>query len=306
MGVRARERDMKDKQLLPSILLVLAAAGWGLFWIPLRELESTGLSAGWAGLSQFLTPALVLAPVAFWFLIQGKRTGVGRWKTAFFTGGAFALYADSLLLTEVARALILFYVTPAWSTMLEVWLMKRRLTAARVIAITLGFAGLYVILGGDGSLPIPRNAGDWMALISGMFWAYGSTRVRMAGEASLFENVFSFFLFGTITAAALALLPIEAMGSPPSGQQVLDLLPWLLLLAIGFLIPAMCMQLYGTKLVDPGRVGILFQTEAIFGITSAAILTAEPFGWTEAIGSVLVVGASMTEVLINRPADNRT
>ncbi len=297
---------MKDKQLLPSILLVLAAAGWGLFWIPLRELESTGLSAGWAGLSQFLTPALVLAPLALWFLIQGKRTGVGRWKTAFFTGGAFALYADSLLLTEVARALILFYVTPAWSTMLEVWLMKRRLTAARVIAITLGFAGLYVILGGDGSLPIPRNAGDWMALISGMFWAYGSTRVRMAGEASLFENVFSFFLFGTITAAALALLPIEAMGSPPSGQQVLDLLPWLLLLAIGFLIPAMCMQLYGTKLVDPGRVGILFQTEAIFGITSAAILTAEPFGWTEAIGSVLVVGAAMTEVLINRPADNRT
>ena len=65
----------------------------------------------------------------------------------------------------------------------------------------------------------------------------------------------------------------------------------------------MCMQLYGTKLLDTGRVGILFQTEAIFGITSAAILTAEPFGWTEGIGSVLVVSAAMTEVLINRPAD---
>ena len=184
---------MNDRQLWPSIMLVTAAAGWGLFWIPLRELEGAGLSAGWAGFSQFVTPALVLLPLALIFMVRGKATGMGRWKTAFFTGGAFALYADSLLLTEVARALILFYVTPAWSTMLEVWLMKRKVTAARIIAITLGFAGLYVILGGDGSLPIPRNAGDWMALASGMFWAYGSTWVRMAGEASLFENVFSFF-----------------------------------------------------------------------------------------------------------------
>lgn len=294
---------MNDKQLWPSIMLVIAAAGWGLFWIPLRELEGAGLSAGWAGFSQFVTPALVMMPLALIFMFRGKATGMGRWKTAFFTGGAFALYADSLLLTEVARALILFYVTPAWSTMLEVWLMKRKVTAARVIAIMLGFAGLYVILGGDGSLPIPRNAGDWMALASGMFWAYGSTRVRMAGEASLFENVFSFFAFGAITSLALALLPLEAMGEPPSMGQIIDLAPWLLLLAVAFLIPAMCMQLYGTKLVDPGRVGILFQTEAIFGITSAAILTAEPFGWTEGIGSVLVVGAAMTEVLINRPAD---
>ncbi len=292
---------MKDKQLWPSILLVIAAAGWGLFWIPLRELEGTGLAAGWVGVSQFLTPTLILIPIAIVLALRSKPTGFGRWKTAFFTGGAFALYADSLLLTEVARALILFYVTPAWSTLLEVWLMKRRLTVARVVAIALGFAGLYVILGADGALPIPRNAGDWMALASGMFWAYGSTRVRMAEEASLFENVFSFFAFGAVGALALALLPIEALGEPPSLPQIVELVPWLLLITLGFLIPAMSMQLYGTKLVDPGRVGILFQTEAIFGITSAAILTAEPFGWPEAIGSVLVISAAMTEVLVNRP-----
>ena len=132
---------MNDRQLWPSIMLVTAAAGWGLFWIPLRELEGAGLSAGWAGFSQFVTPALVLLPLALIFMVRGKATGMGRWKTAFFTGGAFALYADSLLLTEVARALILFYVTPAWSTMLEVWLMKRKVTAARIIAITWGLRG---------------------------------------------------------------------------------------------------------------------------------------------------------------------
>jgi drug/metabolite transporter (DMT)-like permease len=278
-------------------MLVVAAAGWGLFWLPLREFQAAGLSAGWASAVQFVMPAIVLAPVALFLALQGKPVGFSRWQTAIFTGGAWALYADSLLLTDVARALILFYVTPAWSTALEIWLMKRRLTPTRIIAIVLGLGGLYVILGGDGSLPIPRNAGDWMALLSGMSWAYGSTRIRMAPEATLFENAFSFFTFGAIVTLALAFLPIEAMGAPPTRAEFVALLPWILLMTFGFLIPAMLMQLYGTKLVDPGRVGILFQMEAVVGIASAALLTDEPFGWMEAIGSILVISAAFAEVL---------
>ena len=201
-------RDLPG-QLLPSALIVVAAAGWGLFWIPLRTLESAGLSAGWTCLGQFLTPTLALSPFAVMLALRGKPTGVGRWKTALFTGGAFALYADSLLLTEVTRALVLFYLSPVWSTIFEIFLMKRRFTRARAVAIFLGALGLWIILGRDGSLPVPRNVGDWMAIASGMSWAYGSTRVRMTADASLFENVFSFFLFGAFVAAALLLLPVE-------------------------------------------------------------------------------------------------
>jgi drug/metabolite transporter (DMT)-like permease len=284
---------------------VLSAAFWGLFWIPLREFESAGLSAAWAGVGQFLTPCLVMLPMAVWLAVNGKPTGLGCWKTAIFTGGAFALYADSLLLTEVARALILFYVSPVWSTVLEIVLMKRRLTVARVLAIVMGLAGLYVILGGNGDLPLPRNVGDWLALLAGMSWAYGSTRVRLSPEVTLFENVFSFFTFAAVIGLAVALLPIDALGQPPSTGETLNFLPWLLLITIGFLIPVMCMQLYAVKLVDPGRVGILFQSEVVLGVASAAILTDEPFGWQEAIGATLVVGASLTEVLVNRPRSAR-
>ena len=287
-------------QLMPTILLVVAAAAWGLFWLPLREFEAAGLSAGWASAVQFVTPVLVLTPVAIIIALRGQPVGLSRWQTAIFTGGAWALYADSLLLTEVARALILFYVTPIWSTMLETWLMKRRLSTARIVAIVLGLGGLYVILGGDGSLPIPRNAGDWMALLSGIFWAYGSTRIRMTPDATLFENTYSFFACGAVVTVALAFLPIEAMGAPPSNDQVMHFLPWILLMTLAFLIPVMFMQLYGVKLVDPGRVGILFMIEAIVGIGSAAILTDEPFGWQEIVGSILVIVAAFTEMFGSR------
>ncbi len=77
-------------------------------------------------------------------------------------------------------------------------------------------------------------------------------------------------------------------------------LPWLLLIAVAFLIPVMCMQLYSVKLVDPARVSILFQSEVIFGLASAAALTAEPFGWKESVGAALVIAASLTEVVFNR------
>ncbi|MEM7123860.1 MAG: DMT family transporter [Pseudomonadota bacterium] len=297
---------IERSQWLPSLMLVASAACWGLFWIPMREFRDAGLDAAWAGVGQFLTPFVVLVPFAIWRVTQGKPTGLASWKTAIFTGGAFVLYADSLVLTEVARALILFYVSPAWATIFEVTLMKRRLTFPRVLAIVLGLAGLYVILGSDGSIPIPHNTGDWMALLSGLFWAYGSTRIRMTPGVGMFENVFSFFMAASLIGLAITLLPIDALGRPPSMSQTIDLLPWLLLVAVAFLIPVMCMQLYAVRLVDPGRVGILFQAEAIFGIASAAILTTEPFGWIEATGTALVIAAGLVEVAVNRPRARRT
>ena len=290
-------------QFWPSVALVLAAAAWGLFWLPLRAFEEAGLSAGWATVGQFLTPALLLAPFALWRLVRGRPTGVGRVLSGFCLGAAFALYADSILLTEVARTLILFYVTPAWSTLLEIVVLRRRLTVARALAVALGLSGLYVILGGDGSVPLPRNTGDWMALISGMLWAVGTLRVRQAGEdAADFENVFGFFAYGTAVALLLTLLPVEALGTRPDGAAVIAFLPWLALLSLCFLIPVSFGMLWGARHVDPGRVGILFQMEALCGIVSAAILTSEPFGWVEATGAVLVVSAALVEVLGNRRA----
>jgi drug/metabolite transporter (DMT)-like permease len=292
-----------DPQFWPSVALVIAATAWSLFWLPLRAFEEAGLSAGWATVAQFVVPAALLAPVALWRRRRGKATGLARVFSGFCLGAAFALYADSLLLTEVARTLILFYVTPAWGTILEIVFMGRRLTVARALAVVLGLAGLYVILGGDGGLPLPRNAGDWMALLSGIIWAVGSLRLRQAGETvSDFENVFGFFFYGAIVALGLTLLPLEALGTMPDTAQMLRFLPWVLLVAVGFLIPVMFGLLWGGRQLDPGRVGILLQMEVVFGILSAAALTSEPFGWIEGIGAVLVLSAALVEVLGNRRA----
>jgi drug/metabolite transporter (DMT)-like permease len=125
-------------------------------------------------------------------------------------------------------------------------------------------------------------------------------RVRQAPETTVFEQIFAFFLYGSLAALALAMLPLAALGQPPAVEELIELVPWIILVAVGFLIPVMWGIYWGSRQVDPGRLGILLQIEAVVGIGSAALFAGEPFGIRQAIGAVLVISAGVVEVIGNR------
>lgn len=291
---------MKQRLPYPELAVVIASAAWGLFWIPLRAFERRGLEPAWATLTQFLAPLVILLPVAFMRWQRRQPTGMQQYRTGLLIGAAVALYLESLLLTDVARALILFYAMPAWGTILEVGLMGRPLTRWRGIALLLSLGGMLTILGAGDSLSLSMNLGDLMALLSGILFAFGAMRVREAPETSVFEQILAFFLYGSVAALALSLLPLPQLGQPPSIDQLITLAPWLALIAVGFLIPVMWGVYWGSRHVDPGRLGILLQIEAIVGIGSAALLAGEPFGMRQAMGAVLVISAGLVEVIGNQ------
>lgn len=291
---------MEQRRPYPEIVVAIASAAWGLYWIPLRAFERQGLGPAWATLTQFLAPLIVLTPFAVIRWRRGQPTGIEQYRTGLLIGAAVALYLESLLLTDVARALILFYAMPAWGTLLEVGLMKRPLTRWRGLALLMSLTGMLIILGVGDPLSQSINLGDLMALLSGVLFAFGAMRVRQAPETSVFEQVLGFFLYGALAALALSLLPLAALGQAPSLQLLNALAPWLLLVAAGFLIPVMWGIYWGSRQVDPGRLGILLQIEAVVGIGSAALLAGEPFGLRQAVGAVLVISAGLVEVLGNR------
>ena len=290
-------------RVLPIAVVLVSAALWGLFWIPLRAFEARGLEPAWATLAQFILPLFLLLPFAAWRAARGQSTGVAQITSGLLVGAAFVLYYQSLLLTEVVRALLLFYITPIWGTALEAVFLRRKISPFRIAALVCGVSGLLVILTSKGGLPVPQNAGDYMALLSGFVFAVGALRIRAMPEMAVFEHVFSFFLYGTVFALAMFLLPLAELGGAPDWGVLARLMPWLLAVAGLFLIPVMWGLLWGAKHVDPGRLGILFQMEAVVGITSAAVLANEPFGWAEATATCLIVGASVLDVFGNRPDD---
>lgn len=287
----------------PELTVALASAVWGLLWLPLRAFNEQGLSPGWVIIGQFAAPLVVLIPLALWRSRHNQPTGIQQYATGLLFGGGVVLYSESILQTSVVRALILFYVMPAWGTLIEVGWMGRRFTIWRGLALVLSLSGLLAILGPTSSLDITFNLGDGMALLAGLIFTFGAQRVREAPQISVFEQIFAFFFFGSIVALGISLLPIAVLGRPPTAALVIALAPWMMLLALGVLLPVMSGIYWGSRFVDPGRLGIILQLEAVVGIGSAALLAGEPFGMRELIGSALVISAGVVEIFGNKRSE---
>lgn len=287
----------RKTDLWPSLGIVIASAGWGLFWLPLRAIEADGIGGVWVTVAVFVPGTLALLPFMMRDARRLRRQGAAFLITGLCSGGAWVLYSNSLLFTEVVRALLLFYLTPLWSTLLARAFLGEPVTGPRLLTIAMGIGGLLVILGFEGGFPLPRNAGDWLGLASGMIWAAASVRFRGDGAVPVLDAVFAYFLGGTVLALAAALL----VASPPSGAAIGAALPALLAVSVGFILPSMVLIIFGAQRLSPGRVGILLMTEAMVGAISAAVLTDEPFGAREAIGAALILSAGIVDILWAHP-----
>ena len=288
---------MRTPSHITVCLAVAVAAGlWGLYWLPQRILEADGLTGGWGTLTQHAIPLLLMAPLAAWRAFRGRPSGAGWCGIGLLAGGGFVCYANSLLLTEVVRALLLFYLTPVWATLLERFAQGKPLAPARFATLALSLAGVWVVFGQDGVLPLPRNAGDWLALAAGAMVAAGAARVN-AVQPSLPPLLFAVYLYATAVAFLLGWLLADELGPVPATDTLIALLPFLLALTLCLLFPSTALLIWSPTRIGAGAFGILILTELVAGAISAALLTDEAFGWREAAGCALILAAGAIEVL---------
>ena len=271
---------------------------WGVFWYPLRSFEAAGVGGGWVSLIFNLTALLSPLP---WLVDRKAWAGFARQAAnGLLLGTAFSLYTVSLVMTDVIHAILLFYLTPVWSTIGGCLLFGERLSIARVAAIVLGFAGMATILGVGDGLPMPRNAGDWLALLGGLCWAAGTLRSYRQPSLGIALPVFTFSLGGVVSSAFI-LAVASQIGLPLAETgDIWPVLPWILLLAMIIFVPPNFLVLWAAQRIDSGRVGILLMTEVLFGSVSAALLSGEAFGPAHAAGTALIVAAGSIEVLGRR------
>ena len=280
--------------------LACAFAGvvWGLFWIPLRAMDAIGITGAWATAMLYFWPLVLVLPLAVWRWRRILRGGFGLQLTGLVTAASLVLYADALIYTEVIRAMLLFYLTPVWSTLLARIFLQEPITLARWIAIALGFSGILVIFGVDAGMPWPRNVGDWMGLASGIVWAVAAVRMRSDNENHAIEFTTVQFGWGTLFALGIAFLPLAGAGPAPDLERVASALPWLLPVVLLVVIPGTFAAMWGTPLLSPGVVGLLFMTEISVGAVTAALWAGEPFGTREIVGILLISGAGVAESLL--------
>ncbi len=282
--------------LWPSLVAALGGAIWGLYWLPIRALEQVGISPSWATLIAFG----LVGMLSFVLLsIRWLRAGRVKWGaliTGIISGGAMVCYATAFVLTDVVKAILLLYLLPVWTTFLGRLILKEKITSRRILAVVLGLAGLVAILEVADGIPRPSNAGDWLALLSGLLWAWVTIRVRQDTGATAWEHVGCFYIGGGTASVIAVLLPIGIFGTMPTFPALLQSALWLAIFTIVY-VPMVFMVLWSSQRLSPTRTGLLLMTEVVVGVATAAIFVDEVFGWRQMAGVILIMGAAVVEVL---------
>ena len=294
-------RNGRGSAFTPQLAVLASTILWGTLWIPVRRLHETGSSGAWVTTIGFLIPLAVLLPAAVW---RGERTREGLRELGapgLWLALGIALYTEGIVRGQVARVILLFYLTPVWSTLLARIVLGEAITARRLATIALGLAGLLVIFGAGAAIPLPRGSADWMGLAAGVAWAVAMVASHRGRSRPLFDRIFVHFVFLGPVFFLVTLIP----GGGAAVGFELELgarsLLWLLAFALIWMLPVVWLTLFGARYVDPGRFAILLMFEIVIGLTTVALLTDEPLGRREIVGALLILGASGAEIAIKRP-----
>lgn len=292
----ARQHD--ERIGLPSVAAVMVAAMWGIFWMPLRRVETLGAEGPWATLLTVLCGLLAMAPFAWALRARLRATGYRTVISMMLGGAAFVLYANALLYGQVAVAILLFYLTPIWSTLIGRLWFGWPVRWWRYLAIVLGLGGIGLVLAGSGGVPLPQSLGDWLGLASGMLWSVASTGIHTQDHSGPVEGNIIFLLGAAIMAVLFLPLAPALPTAVPGGLP--ELVGWIAALGIVWWAASMLAIVWATQRLEPARVGILFMSEVVVGALSAALFADEPFGPAVAIGAVLVITGGLLETLPTR------
>ncbi|MEN3794400.1 DMT family transporter [Fulvimarina sp. MAC3] len=278
-----------------TLIVVATGALWGFYWYPVRRLDALGLSGAWGSLAIVASAVILLMPVAFQRRRSLKRAGLPELAALAIGGAAFVFYSVGFVYGRVAIIILLFFLTPVWSTLIGRFVMGWPITGLRIAALVTGLAGLAVMLGANGEVPIPRGMGEWLALLSGILWSISTTGMRANSSLGASESAFV-FAFGGMIGAFLLAPTLEPFPSLLGGDEIIRALGWAVFAGPLWWGLSMAALIWAASRLEPARVGILLMAEVLIGALSAAWLAGEELGSLELAGGALVLIAGGLEV----------
>lgn len=288
-----------NSQLAPSITLFATTALWGIFWLPLRYIEDQGISGIWAVIAINIVPLLFLIPLIIYrrkFFFTNLKT---KALVGLALGGGMAFYAIAILYTTILRTTLLFYMSPIWATLLAMFLLKEKVNAGRWLAIATGLAGVILILSGkeNSSVNTGFTRGDMFALLSGLFWGYGTVLVRRSTEISAIDLVPGQYFWASVIGIVVLLTTI---GSPefrsPNFQQWVNAAPIVFGFYVLLVLPTLFITTRIAQILSPGRVCLLMMSEVLVAGISAPLFAGESILLIEWLAGGLILTATLIEV----------
>jgi drug/metabolite transporter (DMT)-like permease len=284
-------------QLKYSILTFIAAAFWGLYWWPLRQIEAGGIVAGWSVVAVYLIPLVAILPAVFFY----RSTMREHWRSLIFIGMAagtgLACYATAFLYTSIVRTVLLFYMMPVWATLMAIVFLKEKNSPRRWLAMLTGFAGLTLMLSATAGsdVAMPFNIGDLIALISGIAWGAGTVLIRRTPDIAPLSILPGQYFFAVLV-AVFFLLTLSADQTVPDTAAWLKAMPYLIGFYVLIVLPTLYICARAAQVLSPGRVGILMMSEVLVAGISAPLIAGETLSGAELLAAALIILAGVVEV----------
>ncbi|MBV0881339.1 DMT family transporter [Noviherbaspirillum sp. L7-7A] len=272
-------------------LASLLASGvvWGLSWWPLKHFAAAGLTGNLIGITAYALVGLAALPVLWRERAAWRGEGLLLMQIGLFFGAANIAFTNALMMGEVVRAMLLFYLLPAWGALGGALFLRERLAPRRIAAVLLSLAGVFVILGGGASFQA-FSVADAAALAAGLcYTAAGIANRRATCIPVASRTMVSFIGCALVACIGQLLLPAPL---PAPGAAT-----WLLLVLFAFvwLLGGTLLTTYGVTHMQASRASVLQVVELLVAVASAMLVGGELLTLKEWTGGAMVVAATLLE-----------
>lgn len=285
------------RPLYPVLVLLCASVAWGLTWLPLKYFGALGIR----GVNVTLVAHGTVGALALPWLV---RT-LPAWRPdlrsmlllSTFGGLANLAFASAIVVGDVVRVMVLFYLLPAWSVLGAWLLLGERVDGARKLAVLGALGGAFLILGGPRVFAERPGPSDALAVLSGLALSLNNIFFRKLSRVPVSSKVAGMFAGCLLWAIPLTLLGVQPLPSGVPAGVWLELvafgLIWLLIATIG--------TQWGVAHLEAGRSAVLIIMELVAAVASAALINGTRLEALEWLGGLLIVAAAFVEA--RRPAE---
>lgn len=275
-----------------TALFALLGSGlvWGTSWWPLKQFAAAGMSGHAIGLTAYTLVAVLSLPVLWRERAAWRHEAAQLALIGLFFGCANLAFTAALTMGSVVRAMLLFYLLPAWGALGGALFLRERIGPRRLAAVLLSLAGVGVILGGPAALREPLSTADGMALAAGLCYTAAGIANRKATAIPLMSR--TLVAFSGCTVVAVLALAVSAPVVP-----ALPASTWLALALFAgvWLLGGTLLTTYGVTHLPVSRAAVLQVVELLVAVCSAVWIGGEHLGAKEWLGGALVTGATLLE-----------
>lgn len=278
--------------MLIASMVLYGTIGVFRYYIPLPS----GLIAcarGLIGALSLVLSLLILRKKPDWAAI--RRSFLPLALSGAALGANWVLLFEAYGRTSVAVATLTYYCAPILLLLIAPFVLKEKLTLRKVICIFVALAGMVFISG---------VLGGGVSDLSGIAFALGAAllypAIVLLSKKLTEVNAFDKSIVQLLFAAAIT-LPYTLLAENWSFSDF-TLKATILLLIVCVVHTGAAYALYfgALRTLNAQTLAILSYIDPLVAVVLSALVLKEPFGWKEAVGAVLILGAALVSELPER------